>query len=163
MHIWKFGFVWLIIIMCVGCTQKDEPVIRGIVSSCGGFNKSLGKVSMVQGVPDSIVKETLSWKYNDSNQTLVILHTGCFFNCAAELDIQAVKTGDTIYLNEIDHRDDSGRKGKTEAGCSCAFDLLVTIPDMNTKEIYIVFKSVVFKALLQDLSGSFELNSDGTM
>jgi hypothetical protein len=148
------------VIACLFCAkQNDESVIKGIVSSCGGFNASMNKTTMVASasIGDTVVKEYISWKYNDSNQTVEILHTGCSFNCAAELTFEAIKRSDSIFIIETDHRYDPGRTGITEAGCSCAYDLLVEVPDITGAEYTIVFTGKTYHISLRDLSGSFEL------
>lgn len=144
-------------VMC--SVQNNESVIHGTVSACGGFEKSLSKATIIQeSTIVSFVNESLCWKYSSLNQTLDIIHTDCSSNCAAELAIDAVNKGDTIYLNEKDHRNDPGRTGGTESGCTCVFDLLVTIPNFSGSECTIVYQDKYYTFSPKDLSGSFGLN-----
>lgn len=144
-------------------TQNDTSVIQGTVSSCGGFNVSLSKGSshLTTLIGDTIVKEYLNWNYDDSTRSLEILHTGCVFNCAAELSIEAIKKDDTITIIEKDHRYDENRSGGTETGCSCVYDFRITIPVIaNSESFILIHKDKVYEVKATDRSGRFTMDSN---
>lgn len=124
-----FGLVFVVSILLATC-ESTHPVAddlgdsvssQGTASSCGGFPSEPTVLADFFDSLDYCTTERLHWTFDTTFGVLTLWHTRKALNCSARLQPNAIISGDTIHLDEIDLRYHQANDPAMISTCMCTF------------------------------------------
>jgi hypothetical protein len=123
-------FITVMLVSASACDSPSEgpgPVPlpgRGYSSECGGYGVLSSALQPEGAYCDA---ELIQWSYDADAEMLTLLHSRFHANCCVERTAHAQLDGTEYQIVEVE----TALYGDTPCGCTCVFDLELSVPIPN--------------------------------